>query len=66
MSVSRACWQCTLALGRLNEHSLALFSAVAPEHPRLAEALRALNLQPLPPLAPSSTRGWLGQRPNLY
>lgn len=58
--------QCTLQLGRLNEHTLSLFAAVAPENPRLAEQLRALNLQPLPPLAPSAGRAWLGQKPHLF
>jgi hypothetical protein len=55
-----------LQLGRLNEHTLSLFAAVAPENPRLAAQLRALNLQPLPPLAPSSGRAWLGQKPHLF
>ena len=58
--------QCTLALGRLNEHSASLFAAVAPQHARLAAQLAALNLRPLPPLAPSSSRAWLGARSNLY
>ena len=58
--------QVTLQLGRLNEHTLSLFQAVAPENPRLAAQLRALNIQPLPVLAPSSGRAWLGQKPHLY
>ncbi len=58
--------QRTLSLGRLTEHTLSLFAAVAAEHPRLAARLRALNIQPLPPLAPSSSTAWLGQRSNLY
>ena len=58
--------QVTLQLGRLNDHTLSLFQAVAPENPRLAAQLRALNIQPLPVLAPSSGRAWLGQKPHLY
>jgi len=45
---------------------LSLFKAVAPEHPRLAAQLRALNIQPLPVLAPSAGRAWLGDKPHLF
>ena len=55
-----------LELGRLNEHSAALFSAAACDNPHLGEALSALKLQPLPAMALGPASGWLGQRPHLF
>jgi hypothetical protein len=56
--------QVTLGLGRLNEHSLRLVLSQQ-EEGALQQALKALNLQPLPPRVGAAGR-FLGQRPHLF
>lgn len=43
---------------------LALFEAT--EHDELLSHVRALNLQPTPPVLKTTSSRWLGDRSNLY
>ena len=61
-----ALFQSVLAKGKLTPRVLELFRSTQPQHQLVLEEIGALQLQPLPPLVPTSRNAWLHEKPGWY
>ena len=62
--LSIALFEAVLAKGKLTPRVLELFQSL--QHDLVLEQIRALKLQPLPPVLPTTRNTWLHEKPGWY